>query len=152
MSPPGVIAKRDASTVGAAPATVLVADDDDELRQALVGLLADEGYAVIEARNGAEALELLARAADEEGALPDVVLLDFVMPGFSGLGILRVMRRFAKPPPTIILTGFPDPAVESFARSLGAICVLRKPIDAAALRRSILEAATRGAAGGVRSA
>jgi CheY-like chemotaxis protein len=123
------------------PATVLIADDDDGTRGALRQILLDEGYGVLEAADGATALELLASAADEGAPLPDVVLLDFVMPGFSGLGILRVLRRFERPPPTIVLTAFPDPSVDAFARSLGAFRVLRKPIDAQVLSASVLEAA-----------
>src|SRR5579871_6117762 len=87
-----------------APAQVFVAEDDDEMRSAIKGILLADGYAVVEAADGDHALELLARAADERGALPDVVLLDFVMPGFSGLGVLRAMRRFEHPPPAIVMT------------------------------------------------
>jgi len=119
---------------------VLIADDDDEMRIALREFLAGEGYDVIEADNGAMALELLAAAADGHAPLPDVVLLDFVMPGFSGLGILRVMRRFVRVPPTIIMTALLDPSVETFARNLGAIRLLRKPIDEDTLGALIVEA------------
>jgi CheY-like chemotaxis protein len=119
---------------------VLIADDDDETRGALKEYLAGEGYEVIEADNGALALELLASAADGNAPLPDFVLLDFVMPGFSGLGILRVMRRFVRFPPTIIMTALVDPSVEAFARNLGALCVLRKPIDEGQLSGIIRDA------------
>ena len=127
-----------------APATVLVADDDPFARSAIHQILEELGYGVVEAANGTEALELLSRAADEGGTMPDVVLLDFVMPGFSGLGILRVMRRFESPPPTIVMTGFSDPTVETFASHLGAVCVLRKPLEEEELRAAILTAASSG--------
>ena len=127
-----------------APATVLVADDDDELRNAIAQLLAEDGYQVIQVSSGAGALEWIADAADREGALPDVIVLDFVMPGFSGLGILRAMRQFEHMPPTILVTGFADPSVETFARGLGAKRVLRKPLDEEQLREAVFEAA-RGA-------
>jgi two-component system response regulator (stage 0 sporulation protein F) len=120
--------------------TVLIADDDEDTRTALKQVLSDEGYDVIEAVDGAEALEILARAADGSAPLPDLVLLDFMMPGFSGLGILRLMRRFVQVPPTVIMTGFPDPSVETFARSLGALRVLRKPIFEAELRATVHQA------------
>jgi CheY-like chemotaxis protein len=124
-----------------APQKVLVADDDEDLRGMLRELFASKGYDVVEAADGDEALELLSSAADGGAVLPDVVLLDFIMPGFSGLGILRVMRRFMNMPPTIIMTGFPDPSVDAFARNLGAVCVLRKPLDAEALLALVLECA-----------
>lgn len=122
---------------------VLVADDDAAARRAIRTLLSSEGYVVEEAVDGTEALELLSRAADAKGALPDVVLLDFVMPGFSGLGILRVMRRFERAPAAIVMTGFPDPTVETFARALGAVSILRKPLDADQLLAAV-EAAAAG--------
>jgi CheY-like chemotaxis protein len=122
-----------------AAATVLLADDDEGVRCVLKDLLTGEGYAVVEAADGAAALELLASAADGGMAFPDVVLLDFMMPGFSGLGILRVMRRLSRMPPTIIMTGFPDPSVDVLARNLGAVRVLRKPLAEARLKATVLE-------------
>lgn len=127
-------------TVRVVPATVLIADDDEDTRTALREILVAGGSRVIEAADGTRALEILALAADGRAPLPDLVLLDFVMPGLSGLGILGVMRRFPRMPPTILMTGFPDPSVETFARALGVVRVLRKPIDEEALSRAILEA------------
>jgi CheY-like chemotaxis protein len=129
-----------------APAIVLVADDDEATRSALRELLLAEGYDVMDAADGAQAIEVLARAADGNGPRPDVVLLDFVMPGLSGVGILRVMRRFPSMPPTVIMTGFPDRSVETFARTFGAVRILRKPIDEDELRRVVLESALHGRA------
>jgi CheY-like chemotaxis protein len=120
--------------------TVLLADDDKDLRSAIESVLVSEGYSVLEACDGSRALEMLASAADKRGPLPDVVILDFVMPGFSGLGILRVLRRFERPPPTIIITGFPDPSVTRLAQGLGAFRVLRKPINEGDLRAVVKEA------------
>jgi CheY-like chemotaxis protein len=63
--------------------TVLVIEDDPWTRTVTTALLAGEGYAVIEAKNGEEGL---ARTA-EHG--PDVVLLDLALPTMSGLDVLR---------------------------------------------------------------
>lgn len=109
--------------------TVLLADDDDELRAVLRLALAREGFEVIEAHRGDVALEVLAAAADGARALPDVLLLDFCMPELSGLGVLRIMRRFGRMPPAILMTAFPDDSVEVFARNFGASIVLRKPFN-----------------------
>jgi CheY-like chemotaxis protein len=122
-------------------ATVLVADDDSDGRRAIRTLLSSEGYRVVEAADGEEAREVLSRAADGVGDMPDVVVLDFVMPGFSGIGVLRAMRRFEHPPPTIVMTGFPDPAVDTFALGLGALRVLRKPLDGDELLEAVHQAA-----------
>jgi DNA-binding response OmpR family regulator len=108
---------------------VLVADDDDEGRRALSAALRSRGYRVQQASNGAEALEVLASAADGHTAMPDVVMLDVCMPEISGLGILSFMRRFAHPPPTFVLTGFSHGSVDMLANRSGAITVFHKPID-----------------------
>jgi two-component system chemotaxis response regulator CheY len=112
-----------------AKGTILLADDDQDLRRALCALLGSEGYEVIEAANGAAALEILAEAADGKRARPDLLLLDFNMPELSGIGLLRVLRRFGELPPAIVITAFPDPKVEDLARAAGAVRVLRKPFD-----------------------
>jgi CheY-like chemotaxis protein len=108
---------------------VLVADDDADMRHALSLLLSRGGYQVLETGDGAQALELLAAAADGDGPRPDVLILDFCMPELSGIGVLKVLRRFGRVPPTILITGFPGSSVEAFARSAGALTVLRKPVD-----------------------
>lgn len=119
---------------------VLVADDDDDVRTAVTRILEADGYTVVQAADGETALEMLARGADDPASRPDVVLLDFVMPGFSGLGIMRVMRRFERRPPVIVMTAFPDRTVESLARGLGAHRVMRKPFDEQELREAVFEA------------
>lgn len=111
------------------PATILVADDDEDLRRALCSVLSCEGYEVIELPNGAAALEVLAEAADGKRPRPDLLLLDFCMPELSGIGLLRVLRRFGAMPPAILMTAFPDPAVDVLAHNAGAMRVLRKPLD-----------------------
>jgi CheY-like chemotaxis protein len=123
------------------PASILLADDDASFRETLRRVLEEEGYAVTEACNGVEAIELLAAAADGIRPVPDVVVLDVCMPGYSGLGVLSVMRRFQKRPRAIVVTGNTDPSVQGFARRLGAIRVVHKPIDLDLLLAEILAAA-----------
>jgi DNA-binding response OmpR family regulator len=121
-------------------ARILLADDDDDLRRTIAAWLASDGHDIVEITNGADALFLLAAAADGECESPDVLVLDFHMPELSGIGILRTLRRFGMVPPTIIVTGFPDPSVDAFAREAGAFCVLHKPIDGEALRAAVASA------------
>lgn len=111
------------------PLTVLVADDDDSCRSTLQKVLVEEGYAVIAVADGASALELLAAAADGLRARPDAVILDVMMPGCSGLGVLSLMRRFSPRPPTFLMTAFDDPSVDVVARRLGSARVFHKPIE-----------------------
>ena len=72
---------------GGAVKTVLVADDEPVIRQLLAELLTEAGYAVRAARDGAEALALL---ADQT---PDLVLTDVMMPRLNGPELVRQMRR-----------------------------------------------------------
>jgi len=123
-----------------APATILVADDDDSSRVAIRRALVDDGYDVVEARDGADTLELLACAADS-GTVPDVVVLDVRMPRFSGLGVLRMLRAFGRPPATVVVTAFADRSVDVFAHNFGAFRVLHKPLDLDELRATVLAAA-----------
>ncbi len=66
--------------------TVLVADDDPDLRETVRDILEAEGYGVLNAQNGIEALDLLHATAP-----PLVVLLDLQMPKLDGAGVLRVV-------------------------------------------------------------
>jgi CheY-like chemotaxis protein len=128
------------------PATVLLVDDDARFRTTVRLALLDHGYETREVDNGAEALELLAAAADDAGPMPDVIVLDVLMPGLSGLGILQVMRRLGtRMPPTLLVTGFRDPSLDILARKLGAARVLRKPIAAEDVSAAVLEEVMRDA-------
>ena len=64
--------------------------------------------------------------------------------GHGAPGESRIEDRFPKMQPTIIMTGFPDPSVELFARRLGAVRVLRKPLDEEQMSALVLEAAMLG--------
>jgi CheY-like chemotaxis protein len=122
---------------------ILVADDDETFRGALGDALARAGYEVAEVADGAAALEILAAAADGTAPAPDVVVLDVMMPGYSGLGILKVMRRFAQPPPAVLVTAFADPSVNVLAKNLGAFRVLRKPVELDDVVGAVLDATRR---------
>jgi CheY-like chemotaxis protein len=126
-----------------ARAKILLADDDDFFRATLREELAAQGYEVIEVSNGAEALEELARAADARSTIPDVVVLDVCMPGLSGLGVLDVIRRFPRQPPTLLITGFADKSIDVFASRFGAYRVLRKPVDLDEVLAAVVDAAQR---------
>jgi CheY-like chemotaxis protein len=77
-----LLPRRDQATA------VLVVDDDDAIRQALVRLLEDEGYAVRQARDGVEAVGILYAAE-----APLVVLLDWLIPKIDGLTILQTVQH-----------------------------------------------------------
>jgi CheY-like chemotaxis protein len=71
--------------------TVLVADDDQVIRDAVRDILEDEGYSVLIAQNGIEALDLLGSTSP-----PLVVLLDLQMPQLDGAGVLRMVAANKK--------------------------------------------------------
>ena len=78
---------------------VLVVDDDDSTRGVLVEALADEGYVVMPAADGAAALALL------EAWRPDLILLDLLMPGMDGWAFTEAYQQIAPPhAPLVLLT------------------------------------------------
>jgi DNA-binding response OmpR family regulator len=106
---------------------VLVVDDELEIRDLLSKFLAEEGYEVIVASNGEEAIEL----AKSES--PNVILLDIKMPGIDGIETCRILRaqeqtRFI---PVIMITGFGTTTPE--ATDAGADDIIFKPFNLADL-------------------
>jgi DNA-binding response OmpR family regulator len=109
---------------------VLVVDDDARSRNLLEIVLTIEGYGVVGADSGAQALALI------EQQSPDAVLLDFLMPGMDGPELctrirgLSLQRRL----PLIVLSGMDDPQAREAARDAGADDFIVKPFDRADLR------------------
>jgi CheY-like chemotaxis protein len=120
--------------------TVLVADDDDDMRSLVAETFRSDGYTVIEARDGAELLDRLEHAFDDPRALPDVVVSDVKMPHLSGLGVLNALRRAQLHFPVILMTVLADESVNTVAKRLGAVGVLRKPFDVDDLRTAVMNA------------
>src|SRR5262249_24330336 len=77
-------------------ATILVVDDEPQLRRAMKATLTDLGYSVIEAKTGEEALEKM------RGDAPDLILLDINMPGIGGLETCRAIRETSDVPIIIL--------------------------------------------------
>jgi adenylate cyclase len=121
------------------PALILVVDDVEENRDILEARLAANGYAVIHARDGEEALEVARRE------LPDLILLDVMMPKLDGFEVCRRLRADATLPfmPIILVTAKSDTKDVVAGLDAGGDEYLTKPIDQAALVarvRSILRA------------
>jgi DNA-binding response OmpR family regulator len=113
---------------------VLVVDDDPDIRGMLVFTLADQGFTVREAKDGADALEQLAESA------PDCMVLDLMMPEVDGFTVLERMRSegIAWQTRVVILTCKLDE--RSFTRGweLGADEYLVKPVDPDLLAEKLL--------------
>jgi CheY-like chemotaxis protein len=106
----------------AQPASVLIVEDDADLREMMAQLLTMEGFASATASNGREALDYL-----RHGARPDVILLDLMMPVMDGWEFLREQHRDHDLAglPVIILSAL-DP---HRAGDTGAAVYLKKPLD-----------------------
>jgi two-component system, NtrC family, response regulator AtoC len=102
---------------------VLVVDDDALQQEQLVLLLERDGYSVLRAANGRDALDLARRLA------PEVVLLDKELPDIGGLQVLATLRQEAVDAAVILLTGFGDIPTAVEAMQLGAETFLTKPYD-----------------------
>jgi len=118
------------------PRTVLIADDDRELRALLVEFLAAEGFAVLQAGDGVEALQAV------QMRRPDAMLLDLMMPRLGGLRTLESARILHPDLQVIVMTAALDAATLRRAVFSGATTVLTKP-----LRLDDVAAALRGRAG-----
>jgi DNA-binding response OmpR family regulator len=129
------------------PRTVLVVDDEPTLRETLAEALAGEGLEVVTAADGREALERF-RARE-----PDLVLLDLMLPGISGIEVCRILRRESNVP-IVMLTARDSEIDKVVGLELGADDYVTKPFSLrellarvrAQLRR--VEGAERGAAAG----
>ncbi len=119
---------------------VLVIDDDDQMRELVVATLRDSGCSTIEARDGAQALDMLDHGLVESALCPDVLLADVMMPNLSGLGVLDALKRAQWSLPVVLMTGLRDESVNIVARRLGAVGVLRKPFEADDLLTAVYNA------------
>jgi DNA-binding response OmpR family regulator len=120
-------------TVPPNPLRILVADDDDAMRELVSSVLAAQGFDVESVRDGTELLNHLDPRGDGEKRV-DLVVSDVQMPGATGLDVLRWVRRRPDPsPPVILITAFGDMHLHRRARELGAADVIDKPFDMAQL-------------------
>jgi DNA-binding response OmpR family regulator len=120
-------------------ATLLLVEDDTEMRRMLAAALRRDGHFVIEAANGDEALDWLAPGVLEGDLerVPDLIVSDIRLPYFSGLEILEGLQVAARRIPVILITGFPDHETHVRAAALGAERVLEKPFDLRELRAAV---------------
>ena len=103
---------------------VLIVDDEKSIRDTLAGVLADEGYESIGAKNGREAL---GRYLKDK---PDLVLLDVWMPGgMDGIETLQRMKEIGTDTPVIVMSGHGNIETAVRATKLGAFDFLEKPLS-----------------------
>jgi len=102
---------------------ILIVDDDKDLRFNLSGILKDEGYDVLAAEDGREALKIT------QNNFPDIVLLDICLPGMNGIEILERFKRTDKDLIIIMLTASAEVKSAVKAMKLGAFDYITKPFD-----------------------
>lgn len=114
-------------------ATVLVVDDSPDIRELLRRLLSAQGYHVLEAADGNDALSMARRHR------PDVIMLDLCLPGLDGWEAARRIR--AEPAleeiPIIAVTGYALSSATQAALDAGCHCVLAKPFDLNEIVRTV---------------
>ena len=110
---------------------ILVADDQDDCRQAIVQTLHRPGFEVLTAADGSQALRLLLQTTF------DLTVLDVHMPSLTGIQILGHLKCAGVIVPSILMTGNPSTAIETAALELGAIPMLRKPVPTEILRITV---------------
>ncbi len=111
----GVLGKK------AAPAKLLVVDDDEQMRSFLSFLLESKGYSVVQASNGKEAQSRC------QETLPDLVITDLIMPEQEGLETIHSICRQWPHLPVIAISGVLGGAYLEVAKKMGADAVIRKP-------------------------
>jgi DNA-binding response OmpR family regulator len=99
--------------VSAAPARILVVEDEPVINQAVSDRLRDSGYDVVQAWDGPSAVDTCAAAA------PDLVVLDVMLPGFDGHEVCRRIQA-TRPVPVLMLTARDDEADVLVGLGVGA--------------------------------
>jgi CheY-like chemotaxis protein len=107
--------------------TVLLVDDEDLVRSTAADMLAELGYAVVEAGSADEALKLI-----DDGLAPDLLVTDHLMPGLSGTELARIVQARHPGLPVLIVSGYAE--AEGIASDLPR---LTKPFRRAELAASI---------------
>jgi PAS domain S-box-containing protein len=107
--------------------TVLIVDDEADIRESLREALADEGYAVVVAANGKQALEILPTLNR-----PCAVILDIIMPVMSGIELYTAMRANPRLSDIPVVVSTSDPS-----RAPSGVLIMRKPINLARLLKTV---------------
>jgi len=114
--------------------TVLVIDDDPSVLATYRRLLRRTGYRTV---TESDPRRVLSNGLLNE--CPDLLLLDYKMPGMDGLSLLAQLRRKECQARCILISAYVNDDVRSQAKNLGVDRVLEKPVDICALRRAIAE-------------
>jgi two-component system, cell cycle sensor histidine kinase and response regulator CckA len=112
--------------------SVLVVDDEDAVRRFAMRVLEREGYLVIEARDGVEALELIKQG----GTLLELVLSDIVMPRLNGVELMQALAASHPELPVILMSGYATGALAELGIAVPC-AILPKPFQAERLLEEV---------------
>jgi CheY-like chemotaxis protein len=114
--------------------TVLVAEDDEDIRLMMLTLLRMKGYKTAESRDGQETLEVA------RGLRPDVILMDLQLPRLNGFAVARFVRQSEalRRVPIIVISAHDPAKHRTLALAAGCNAYVQKPIDFDSLDRMIL--------------
>lgn len=118
------------------PQSILVIDDDENIRRLLRAILEPEGYQVLEAPDGDKGIK------EYQNNPTDLVITDLIMPGKEGIETIRDLRREFPNVKIIAVSGGGRIGPDSYlkmAKGVGALCTLSKPIDRSGLLNAVKE-------------
>jgi DNA-binding response OmpR family regulator len=117
--------------------TVLLVEDDPDMRWAVRDVLLMRGFVVNTAEDGLQAVECASRRNY------DVLVCDVRLPGLDGLSVARIVRRLTPQTRVLLMTAFPEWKVSDAAAEAGVVAVLSKPLNLAVLTAAVVRAAGR---------
>ena len=106
---------------GASQITILIVEDDQDLRESLATALRDEGYTVIAAQDADEAI------ASVKAHKVNIIFMDICLPGLNGVGVYKAVKKIRPAVKTVMMTGFFVQDLINEAISAGAYDILYKP-------------------------
>ena len=115
--------------------TILLAEDEQDVREVAREFLDSGGYTVIEARDGADALK---KMESHEGAI-DLLVTDMVMPGMTGQELTARLKQSRPGTQVLYMSGYSGRAATDSSRGDSPICLLAKPFSRWALLRAVHE-------------
>ena len=108
--------------------TVLIVDDDVSVCDMLQDVVKSKGYSVVVVNSGEKAVEVLDRQQ------VSLIFLDLILPGLSGVEVLRYLKTIKSDAVVIIVSGYGESTVATEAMTLGPTFFVRKPFEVSAIR------------------
>jgi CheY-like chemotaxis protein len=115
---------------------ILIAEDDADMRRALMDAFGEDDYDLIEVDSGIALCEML-RSAKRLSELPSLIISDVRMPGLNGLAVVQAVRSWGWRIPIVLMTAYATEQTLNEAFQLGATALLCKPFDVEDLRAAV---------------